>query len=53
MGNFNRIGQGELYEACEKVVTKLRSYTKHSTPFLNRVFKKEAPNYFELRSQWT
>lgn len=46
--NYNRIGQEELYEACEKVVTELRGYTEHSTPFLNRVSKREAPNYYEI-----
>ncbi|TID18607.1 hypothetical protein CANINC_003857 [Pichia inconspicua] len=46
--NYNRIGQEELYEACEKVVNELRSYTEHSTPFLNRVSKREAPNYYQV-----
>lgn len=46
--NYNRIGQEELYEACEKVVTELRGYTEHSTPFLNKVSKREAPNYYEV-----
>lgn len=40
-----RLGQEELYEACEKVVMELRGYTEHSTPFLNKVSKREAPNY--------
>lgn len=40
-----RIGQEELYEACERVVMELRNYTEHSTPFLNKVSKKDAPNY--------
>lgn len=40
-----KIGQEELYEACEKVVLELRNYTEHSTPFLNKVSKREAPNY--------
>ncbi|CAI4055380.1 hypothetical protein SKDZ_02G1850 [Saccharomyces kudriavzevii ZP591] len=43
-----RIGQEELYEACEKVVLELRNYTEHSTPFLNRVSKREAPNYHQI-----
>lgn len=46
--NYNKIGQEELYEACEKVVTELRGYTEHSTPFLNRVSKREAPNYYQV-----
>ncbi|KAF6068686.1 Bromodomain family protein [Candida albicans] len=43
--NDDRVGQEELYEACEKVVTELRGYTEHSTFFLNKVSKREAPNY--------
>ena len=43
--NDDRVGQEELYEACEKVVTELRNYTEHSTFFLNKVSKREAPNY--------
>lgn len=49
--NYNKIGQEELYEACEKVVTELRGYTEHSTPFLNKVSKREAPNYYEIIKQ--
>ena len=40
-----RIGQEELYEACEKVILELRNQTEHSTPFLNKVNKRDAPNY--------
>ncbi|KAI5963986.1 SPT7 [Candida margitis] len=43
--NDDRIGQEELYESCEKVITELRNYTEHSTFFLNKVSKREAPNY--------
>lgn len=43
--NDERVGQEELYEAFEKVLTDLRGYTEHSTPFLNKVSKREAPNY--------
>lgn len=45
--NDDRVGQEELYEACEKVLTDLKNYTEHSTPFLNKVNKREAPDYFE------
>jgi transcriptional activator SPT7 len=41
------VGQEELYEACEKALTDLKNYTEHSTPFLNKVNKREAPDYFE------
>lgn len=43
--NDERIGQEELYDACEKVLLDLRGHTEHSTPFLNKVLKREAPNY--------
>ncbi|KAF3908444.1 hypothetical protein ABW21_db0202364 [Orbilia brochopaga] len=42
----DKIGQEELYEAAEKVVLELRAQTEHSTAFLNRVNKREAPDYF-------
>ncbi|GME76379.1 unnamed protein product [[Candida] boidinii] len=46
--SYNKIGQEELYEACEKVVLELRGYTEHSTAFLNRVSKRDAPNYYQV-----
>ncbi|KAI8364102.1 hypothetical protein BD560DRAFT_425671 [Blakeslea trispora] len=46
--NDDRVGQEELYEACEKVLTDLKNYTEHSTPFLNKVNKREAPDYFDV-----
>lgn len=46
--NTDRIGQEELYDACEKVVLDLRNFTEHSTPFLNKVSKREAPNYLSV-----
>ncbi|CAN6603828.1 transcriptional activator Spt7p [Trichomonascus vanleenenianus] len=44
----DKIGQEELYEAAEKVVLELRGYTEHSTAFLNKVNKRDAPNYFNV-----
>lgn len=44
----DKVGQEELYEACEKVVLELRNSTEHSTPFLNKVSKREAPNYHQI-----
>lgn len=44
----DRIGQEELYEAAEKVVLQLRATTEHSTAFLNKVNKRDAPNYFNI-----
>ncbi|RUS22446.1 LOW QUALITY PROTEIN: hypothetical protein BC937DRAFT_89120 [Endogone sp. FLAS-F59071] len=46
--NEEKVGQEELYEACEKVLLDLKNYTEHSTPFLNKVNKREAPDYFEV-----
>ncbi|KAK4521289.1 uncharacterized protein ATC70_011903 [Mucor velutinosus] len=46
--NDDRVGQEELYEACEKVLVDLKNYTEHSTPFLNKVSKREAPDYFDV-----
>lgn len=40
-----KVGQEELYEAAETVLNQLRGSTEHSGPFLNRVNKKEAPDY--------
>lgn len=44
----DKIGQEELYEAAENVVQKLRATTEHSTAFLNKVNKRDAPNYFSI-----
>ncbi|KAI9259782.1 hypothetical protein EDC94DRAFT_612072 [Helicostylum pulchrum] len=46
--NDDKIGQEDLYEACEKVLTDLKNYTEHSTPFLSKVNKREAPDYLEV-----
>ena len=41
-----KVGQEELYEAAERVLTELKAYTEHSTAFLGRVNKREAPDYY-------
>ncbi|CAO3619766.1 unnamed protein product [Mucor hiemalis] len=46
--NEDKVGQEDLYEACEKVLTDLKNYTEHSTPFLSKVNKRDAPDYFEV-----
>jgi transcriptional activator SPT7 len=48
--NDDKVGQEDLYEACEKLLTDLKNYTEHSTPFLSKVNKREAPDYFEGKS---
>lgn len=40
------VNQEELYEAVEKVLTELKAHTEYSTPFLQRVNKKDAPDYY-------
>lgn len=42
----DKIGQEELYEAAEKVLSELKAMTEHSTAFLTRVNKRDAPDYY-------
>ena len=44
-----KVGQEELYEAAETVLNQLRGSTEHSGPFLTRVNKKDAPDYFNSK----
>lgn len=46
--NEDKIGQEELYEAAERVVLELRGYTEHSTAFLNKVTKRDVPDYYNI-----
>lgn len=46
----DKIGQEELYEAAEKVLCELKAMTEHSTAFLTRVNKREAPDYYNGES---
>ena len=41
----DKIGQEELYEAAEKVLSEVKAMTEHSQPFLQRVNKRDAPDY--------
>lgn len=45
------VGQEELYEAAEKVLSELKAHTEFSTPFLNRVNKRDAPDYHNIIKQ--
>ncbi|KAL6250220.1 Transcriptional activator spt7 [Rhinocladiella similis] len=47
----DKIGQEELYESAEKVLTELKAHTEHSFPFLNPVKKKDAPDYYLVIKQ--
>lgn len=40
------VGQEELYEALEKVLSELKAHTEYSTPFLQKVSKRDAPDYY-------
>ena len=44
--NTEKIGQEELYEAAEKVLSEIKGITEHSQPFQQRVNKKDAPDYY-------
>ncbi|KZF24561.1 hypothetical protein L228DRAFT_209467 [Xylona heveae TC161] len=44
----DKVGQEELYEAAEKVLSELKAMTEHSTAFLSRVNKREAPDYYNV-----
>ncbi|KAJ5155635.1 hypothetical protein N7492_008438 [Penicillium capsulatum] len=44
----DKIGQEELYEAAEKVLSELKAMTEHSTAFLTRVNKRDAPDYYNI-----
>ena len=43
------VNQEELYEALEKVLTELKAHTEYSTPFLQRVNKRDAPDYYNCK----
>lgn len=40
------VHQEELYEAAEKVLSELKAMTEYSAPFLQRVNKRDAPDYY-------
>lgn len=42
------VGQEELYESAEKVLSELKAMTEYSAPFLTRVNKREAPDYYNI-----
>ena len=47
----DRVGQEELYEAAEKVLMELKAMTEYAQPFLQRVSKREAPDYYNIISK--
>ena len=44
----DKVGQEELYEAAERVLMDLKAQTEFSTPFLQRVKQREAPDYHKI-----
>ncbi|CZS97957.1 related to transcription regulator SPT7 [Rhynchosporium agropyri] len=46
--NEENVHQEELYEAAEKVLSELKAMTEYSAPFLTRVNKREAPDYYNI-----
>nr|POE64843.1 transcriptional activator spt7 [Quercus suber] len=47
----DKVGQEELYEAAEKVLMELKAMTEYAQPFLQRVSKREAPDYSNVIKQ--
>ncbi|PSR90897.1 hypothetical protein BD289DRAFT_481439 [Coniella lustricola] len=45
------VGQEELYEALDKVLSELKAHTEYSTPFLTKVSKRDAPDYYSVIKQ--
>jgi transcriptional activator SPT7 len=48
--NEERVGQEELYESMEKVLMELKA-CEHANPFLQRVNKRDAPDYYAVIKQ--
>lgn len=46
----DNVNQEELYEAAEKVLSELKAMTEYSAPFLVRVNKREAPDYYNSKN---
>lgn len=44
----SRIGQEELYDAAERVLSELKDYKECSGPFLIKVNRREYPDYYEI-----
>ena len=44
----DRVGQEELYEAAEKVLMELKAQTEYVQPFLQRVSKRDVPDYHNV-----
>lgn len=40
-------GLQEFYDALERIIADIKGMQDHAAPFLNRVKKSEAPNYYD------
>jgi hypothetical protein len=43
----NKVGQEELYVALDHVLSTLKAYTRHALPFVNKVSRRDAPDYYD------
>lgn len=46
--NEEKVGQEELYESAERVLMDLKARTEYSAPFLQKVNKRDAPDYSSI-----
>lgn len=46
--NEERVGQEELYEAAERVLMDLKGMSEYAAPFLQRVNRRDAPDYYRV-----
>ncbi|KAF2096904.1 hypothetical protein NA57DRAFT_42649 [Rhizodiscina lignyota] len=44
----DKVNQEELYEAAEQVLNSLKAETEYAGPFLQKVNKREAPDYYSV-----
>ncbi|KAI9598748.1 hypothetical protein BDF19DRAFT_419751 [Syncephalis fuscata] len=44
----DRVNQEELYDAFEHVLDQLKNYRPHSVPFLTKVSRRDAPDYYQV-----
>ncbi|KAI8055791.1 hypothetical protein BDF22DRAFT_741079 [Syncephalis plumigaleata] len=44
----DRVNQEELYDAIEHVLEQLKNYRPHSVPFLTKVSRRDAPDYYQV-----
>ncbi|MBE7180067.1 MAG: hypothetical protein INR71_02470, partial [Terriglobus roseus] len=46
-----KVNQEELYEAAEQVLNSLKAETEYAGPFLQKVNKRDAPDYYQIIKQ--